>query len=358
MMVIRSANTNQYKSSCKDTTLTEIMLEFVRSSIFSFPAKIDSANVIDWDKLFDISVSHELIAFVWDGVCLSHLENQLSRQQRISWGLSAQEIYDQYYKCEKSLKLILDICNKNNIRLLLLKGIGLSKLYPQNCYRCCKDIDIYLFEDYAMGNKLLANDDYKWQGKHSIFQFEGVTIENHLFFFQLDTKRKRLFNKYIESSLKDVTLTDDGYYVLSPISNLVFLALHALKHCSKDHLIPYKGIFDFGLYLYRYYNELDPRSCNKVLSELKIVKSFVVLVCLSEVFLGIEFKDYHFKKVSDIDIRQIVGLFIRDRSSQQSRLVDRINHHLAYQKLMKYIPRNSKYRTILHRRLIEMIKHN
>lgn len=44
---------------------------------------------------------------------------------------------------------------ENGIRLLLLKGLGLSRNYPVPAHRECGDIDIYLFGASDEGDRLL-----------------------------------------------------------------------------------------------------------------------------------------------------------------------------------------------------------
>ncbi len=86
---------------------------------------------VDWDGLMDVSKSQGFIAWVWDGICRLPVEQQPPRQYRINWGMSAQEIWDRYEKQKKVLAEMVEICNHNNMRLLLMKGIGLSELYPK-----------------------------------------------------------------------------------------------------------------------------------------------------------------------------------------------------------------------------------
>ena len=110
---------------------TEVLLELLRAAVLDQQPSIPKEVVIDWDALMDNASSHNVLAWVWDSVCKLPVEQQPPRQQRINWGLSAQEIWDAYFYQKKVLNEMLVACQKNNIRLLLLKGIGVSAIYPK-----------------------------------------------------------------------------------------------------------------------------------------------------------------------------------------------------------------------------------
>lgn len=285
--------------------LVEIMLEFVRSAVLERDPVIPQGPQMDWDKLMDVAVEQELIALVWDGICKLPKGSRPPRQQCINWGLSAQSIWEDYNKKKRTLSNMIEVCNQNNIRLLLLKGIGLSMLYPNPQSRMSGDIDIFLFEDYQKGNILFTGERIHERSKHSTFVINGVCIENHRNFLEPNTAQKRKIIKYIRSTLNDVKKTQDGYYILSPLSNLVFLTFHTLKHFHGGKQIPIRNIIDFYLFLEHYREDLPIERCRDVLNRLKLTDSFSFLVCLSELILKINIADFH---ITDIPDRQAIDL--------------------------------------------------
>lgn len=73
------------------------------------------------------------------------------------------------------------------MQTLILKGYGLSRLYPLPSHCPCGDIDIYLrhssdgnWNICDFGNNLMENKgievDYKSK-KHSKFSYNGITVE-------------------------------------------------------------------------------------------------------------------------------------------------------------------------------------
>lgn len=286
---------------------TEIMLELLRSSVLDNVPVIPESVVIDWDGLMDISAEQGILAWVWDGICKLPPNQRPPRLQSINWGLSAQEVWDTYRKQLNVLEGMVNTCQENNVRLLLLKGTGLSRLYPKPESRQSSDIDIYLFDDYEKGNRLFTGHDIKRIDKHASFQINNVLIENHYTFFEPNTRQKKRILKYINSTLDDVRLTSYGYYVLCPMANMVFLTLHTLKHFTEERLIQLKNIVDFAMYLHTYRDSLPADKCLAIISKLDLEKGFEMLVCMSEVITGLDYSMYHFNRLPADDISAIKG---------------------------------------------------
>lgn len=281
-------------TTIKPDSLTEVLIELLRSSVMNQEPQISQDVIIDWDKLMDVSVNQSILALVWDGICKLPNKLQPPRQQRINWALSAQETWNEYQQKKNALEYIIDVCNNNGIKLLLLKGIDLSLLYPKPESRSAGDIDIYLFDDYAKGNALFSQGLISEIGKHSTIQVKGVTIENHRNFLEPNTRQKREIVNYLKDTLTDVRLKQGGYYVMSPIPNMVFITFHTLKHFFGGTHVPLRNILDFSLFLMGNKECLPPQECRNVLEKLQLLEGFEWLVCLSEWILGKKIIDYHF----------------------------------------------------------------
>ena len=104
------------QESYLDNSLVLIMLEFVRAAVLERSPHVPQNIRIDWDRLMDMAAEQGLIAWVWDGICKLPVEMQPPRQQRISWSLSAQEIWDSYGHQKSVLKEVVAVCEQNNMR--------------------------------------------------------------------------------------------------------------------------------------------------------------------------------------------------------------------------------------------------
>ena len=105
---------------------------------------------------------------------------------------------------------MVEVCRQNGIRLLLMKGHGLSELYPKPQSRPSGDIDIYLFDDYEKGNFLFGDGVNSFNKKHASYDYHGVHIENHKMPLDTDTKLEREIGAYLQSDIGNVCLSTTG----------------------------------------------------------------------------------------------------------------------------------------------------
>ena len=334
---------------------TEVLLEFLRAGVLDRSPNIQHIESIDWERLLVQSGKQGVIAWVWDGICKLPISQQPPRQQRINWGLSAQEIWSNYQKHSEVLNTMIALCNDNNIRLLLLKGIGLSRLYPKPQSRPCGDIDIYLFDDYYKGNRVFTGHDVERIDKHATFVFNNLLVENHYYFLEPNTRQMRSINRYLESTLNDVCLTEGGYYTFSTIADFVFLTMHTLKHFRETKMVQYRNVMDFGMFLYRNSGKLQPSLCLDVLSSLNLVKGCELLVYLSEKILGIDLKEYHFHKIPKDDVEQIKATYLIENGDIEEKR-SRSDLKKQYRCVWRYVPRYLSYYVIAKARLSLIIR--
>lgn len=326
------------------------MIDLLRYGVWDKrPDIILPSSDVDWDKLMDIASSQGLLAWVWDGICKLPKESQPPRQKAISWGLSAQEIWERYNHQKQVLMQIIDVCKKNDIRLLLFKGIALSELYPRPESRPSSDIDFYLFDDYELGDKLFAKQNVTRTNKRTGFDYQGVHIENHRIFLNTYTKMQVNAIKYLEESLSDVSLTKDGYYIMSPIASVVYQVMHFVAHLDDvSNPLSLRFIVDFGITLYKYQDQISNEVLKSVLERLKIKKVFGLMLKLVEEILNMEFKRFRYMEIDLRDTRAVISL-MRNRPSTfvpliERNFVDRVKfykiQYKRYDRLYKYFPQS------------------
>ena len=256
--------------------LGEYLIALLRYGVLDEkPTIIQPSSQVDWDRMMDIASVQGILAWVWDGICKLPKEFQPPRQQAINWGLSAQEIWDRNNTQKKVLRQMIDVCSKNNSRLLLFKGIALSELYPKPESRPSGDIDIYLFEDYSRGDQLFAHENVTKTHKRTGFDFKGVHIENHRIFLNTYTKKQKNAVAYLEESLKDATLTKDGYYMMSPIASIVYQVMHFMAHFDDvANPLSLRFVVDFGVTLKHYQSQISSNELETILRRIEIFNTF------------------------------------------------------------------------------------
>ena len=292
-----------------DNSLVSVMLEFVRAAVLDKEPEIVNVDTIDWDLLMDISLKQGVLSWVWDGICKMPESKQPPRIVRINYGLSAQEVWDRYKRQDQVLKEMIDICNQNDMRLLLLKGIELSNYYPKPHSRSCGDIDFYLFGDYEKGNKLFSGDNVTYTNKHAEYDYKGVHVENHLTMLDVDTASQRRVECYLEQSLSSSIKTVQGYYILPSIPNLIYLLMHTIRHFVYTLSLPFRNIIDLALFVDSNKNEILSSECKETLERFDLLKSFDLFLYISEWILNKSFKEYRLNLIRQRDKRVILDLY-------------------------------------------------
>lgn len=297
--------------SSKDV-IVNIMLEFVRAAVLERDPIIPHNTVIDWDELMDMSFEQGLLSWVWDGICKLPMESQPFRQQRINWGLSAQEIWNTYNYQKSVLKEMVVLCEREGMRLLVFKGFSLSSMYNKPRNRAAGDIDIFLFGDYSNGNVILANNRLNREtSKCSEFYFKGVKIENHKHFFPSLYKKYIVIDEYVSSKISEAEKTVDGYYVFSNLMNLVICVVHAVTHLANTRdPLKLRSILDIAVILNND-SKFTPSQCKAVMTQLGINKSFDLLVRMSEWILNIDLARYYTGNVPTSDVESFKNLLIK-----------------------------------------------
>lgn len=135
----------------------------------------------------------------------------------------------------------------HGIRMMLLKGYGLSLNYPVPSHRPCGDVDIWLFGDQEDGDKFLESEYGivpKKSSHHTIFKFKGVEIENHITLFESDChKSNRITDDCLmrmlegdDAGLSTCHIGDAEVFLPGPDVNALFLLRHSSGHFATESI--------------------------------------------------------------------------------------------------------------------------
>jgi hypothetical protein len=176
---------------------------------------------------------------------------------------------------EEQLKIATELAGtleKNGVRMLLLKGIGLSQCYPEPRHRESGDIDIYLFGDYEKGNriaeKMLGAKVEKFSKKEDHIVIGDYQFDNHISFVWPANRKKAEFDTYLKRLLENAELPRiAGTSILLPPANfnLLFLLSHSYSHFMREGM-PLRQMTDFACFLKKYESELDWKQSMEALS--------------------------------------------------------------------------------------------
>lgn len=232
-----------------------------------------SFEEVDWPAVIQSTMEHGLDAVAFDGVqalydrrpdLVTALDTSLGEQKYewVGFALQAEQDYAAY---RSTLRNLVSFYNEEKIPVLLLKGYGLSLNYPVPQHRPCGDIDIYLFGDWDRADRAVSErfgvQIDKSHHHHTVFSFEGRSVENHYDILNVYAHRS---SRRLESILKakaqeDVTEhTIDGSRVLLPGAdfNALFLLRHNASHFASVDM-NLRQVLDWSLFVEKNHDEID-----------------------------------------------------------------------------------------------------
>lgn len=191
----------------------------------------------DWHKLMRFANQQSIL-----GLCLDAFDKfsvhefPTQRNLRMQWIGNVMVLENVYNKQKATIKRLSTLFSDYGLKLVLMKGYGLSKLYPIAAHRGCGDLDVYF-----CGKGQYADDIIKGMGivvkqneeKHSVYDYNGVHVENHASII-CEQEHPSLFNveNFLKKELYENSSLDaeTGCWLPSAMFNIVFLPLHFAGH--------------------------------------------------------------------------------------------------------------------------------
>lgn len=223
-------------------------------------------KIADWGNLYRNATRQSVVTIIFDLLERKGENVVLPKIIMLEWlgqSLCQKSIYGQYVQ---AISKLASFYATQHIRMLLLKGYGLSLNYPKPELRNVGDIDIYLFGEKEHADDMVEQElnipVNRAYHKHSNFFYEGVAVENHGKFFDDEKHRS---NGSLELRLKELLDEDGRNLIESPISNCflpsptfnaLFLMRHAGEHFATNE-ISLRHVLDLGFFFERFHNEID-----------------------------------------------------------------------------------------------------
>ena len=236
-------------------------------------------------KIYQITSAHGIAAVAWDYIQRKDADEKLaldlqplSKVDQIRWMVTVEQVERKYEHQKSVIAKLAKFFAQHGIKMMILKGYGLSLNYPVPNHRQCSDIDIWLFEEkcaedgsverYGVQQKAdkLLHEHYNIpidEGKHhhTVFYIDGVMVENHYDFLNIHAHRS---NRDIEDRLWQLTrqpmevVEVDGaeVYLPSPDFHALFILRHSASHFAAER-IGLRHLLDWKFFVERYSVKID-----------------------------------------------------------------------------------------------------
>ena len=237
-------------------------------------------TAIAWDRLQQAIAEGEILA-----------EQQPSKTEKIKWALAVEQVERKYARQKEAIAKLAGFFARYGIKVMILKGYGLSLNYPVPNHRPCSDVDIWLFREEQTSDG--ATRRYSVQEEadmllrehlnveidedkhhHTVFYLDGVMVENHYDFLNVHAHRS---NRVIEARLQQLTQQDmetvevDGeqVYLPSPDFHALFMLRHSAAHFAAERIV-IRHLLDWRYFVEKYTNQIDWQSLQAMAKRLNM----------------------------------------------------------------------------------------
>lgn len=141
-----------------------------------------SLSETDWFKLMKIAKQQSVLGLCLDGFDSLKVNEALPpRNILIKWIGNVMTLENVYEKQKISIKELSSFFSKHSLRMVLMKGYGVSKYYPVAKHRGCGDLDIYFCGKGKYADELIKDKGIEVkqnEEKHSVYNFKVGSINS------------------------------------------------------------------------------------------------------------------------------------------------------------------------------------
>lgn len=244
--------------------IDRVLLQLLSAAINAqVPALDNVLSGAEWQQVYAQAAKQGVLAVVWESVRRLPPDLQPGRGLRLQWAYGAEQIVSRSKKQMQEATRFAALCAGAGCRLILLKGIGLSRYYPVPLLRECGDIDILLPEGFEKGNEIATSHGMAVSGldyKHNHIRSNGVMFENHRYLTSFKGKGDiRRLERIFQDAIKGgdfVPFGDAGSHVLSPTINALYITYHSFFHFLIEG-ITLRHLLDWALFAGTEQNAID-----------------------------------------------------------------------------------------------------
>ncbi len=231
----------------KDRTYTldtheQALLDLLRSGLWSHHTPDETLyRDIDWGALYALIRKQSLIAICWDGMLKLNPSLHPPKPLKFKWYAAVRTIENANLRFNQLSVELCSCLSSHNVNIILLKGQGISTLYPIPTHRQCGDIDLYVdYNDYKQSITLIESHFKKlvidgFSSLHYNYTINDISVELHHKMLHLHSKdREQAFDKELEKwyphSIKHVSIAEGDLPTPPTAFNEAYTLLHIYKH--------------------------------------------------------------------------------------------------------------------------------
>ena len=275
------------------------LLTLVRLGIHPEAEMESMPTGIDWQKVIDLAGEQGVVAIAWDGYSRLYeagmVTVDMDKQVKKQWIARVIQAHEwKYAKYRSTIAHLASFYAKHGVKMMILKGYGLSLNYPVPAHRPCGDVDVWNYGEYKRADQLLHDElgiriDNSHH-HHTVFHFEGQMFENHYDFVNVHAHPS---SKVVEARLKELAFLGDEeidaegqpVFIPSPDFNALFLLRHTSAHFAAEKM-SLRQILDWGTFVQKYHDRIDWNGLETFVDSVGMTPFYQVLNGICVNYLG------------------------------------------------------------------------
>lgn len=248
-----------------DTETASVLCQLIRlAKNTEYKIDEDLIKVVDWEKVMNLAFSQGVLAISLDAISLLPESLRPKSITLLEWIGEVLNLETNYERHANVISELSSFYEEHGIKMMLLKGWGLSLNYPVPNHRPTGDIDIWLYGNQKKGDKLIESEKGIHPIKsshHTIFFYDEVEVENHITFIEVDCHKtdgseEILLDYAKEPAIEAVCSNGNTILLPSPNLNAFFLLRHSAAHFATER-ITIRHLLDWAFFVQKYYDRID-----------------------------------------------------------------------------------------------------
>ena len=281
------------------TSSASFLLYLVRLGIHPDAELMPTPPDVDWGAVSELASEQKVKAIAWDGYARLYDAGMVTvdmdkKEVKGPWLAEIYESYERRYPVYRAtIGHLASFFAQHGIRMMVLKGYGLSLNYPVPEHRPSGDVDFWTFGEAERVDLVLEGLGIPLSGSpehHTTFHIEDQLFEHHHNFLSADAHPS---SKVVEARLKELatqgfeTVDIDGQQIFlpSPDFNALFLLRHAASHLAGSK-INIRQILDWGMFVQKYHGRIDWRALEAFVESTRTTAIYQILNGICVDYLG------------------------------------------------------------------------
>lgn len=272
------------------SSYNKLLCQLVRTIVNpSYTIDYNLFKFVDWNVVKRKAMQQGISALVFDAISNMPDDFWPSKKIRIQWITEVVQQENIYLKHANVIAELTSFYESHDIKMMLLKGWGLSLNYPKPCHRQNGDIDIWLYGNQVKGDSILEKEKGIHPIKsshHTIFYYDGIEVENHITFIEVDCHKADGSEDIIMRYANEPAIEVDGIKgktILLPPPNLnaFFLLRHSSAHFATSGIC-LRHLLDWGFFVEKHYDNIDWKElyCNAHSKNMHVFLDCINAICV------------------------------------------------------------------------------